>query len=162
MRECIAEYGPLVWAIARRFSTTDGEIEQAVLAIFDQLWEQAPHFDPADASEPTFVATVARGWLLDRLRHTQPRPALVPVPETAVSHLETPIERCAEAALAAGTLATLDPRKRRALSLAIGQGMTHPEIADATGVPVREVKAVVRKALVAVRKRLLAQMSELA
>lgn len=157
VRRCVAAYAPLIWSIARRFAPTPAEAEDAVQEIFIELWKHAGRFDPALASEPAFVAMVARRRMIDRLRRAQRRPALKPVPESLASEQHTAIERCAEASLAASALATLNPRQRRVLSLAIGQGMTHAEIAAATDLPLGTVKSLVRRALVAVRKRLLEQ-----
>lgn len=155
VRQCIVTYGPLVWTIARRFAPTPAEAEDAAQEIFIELWKHAGRFDPAVASESAFVTMIARRRMIDRLRRAQRRPDLKPVPDTLASNEHVEIERCAEASIAAGVLATLDPHQRRVLSLAIGQGMTHAEIAEATAMPLGTVKSLVRRALVAVRKRLI-------
>jgi RNA polymerase sigma-70 factor (ECF subfamily) len=153
VRQCIAEYGPLVWSMARRFAPT-GEAEDAVQEVFLELWKHAGRYDPALASEPVFIATIARRRMIERLRQTEPRPQLKPIPDTFAGMERSTLDRCPEATLAAGVLATLDPHQRRMLSLAIGHGMTHAEVAEATTMPVETVKSLVRRALVAVRKRL--------
>jgi RNA polymerase sigma-70 factor (ECF subfamily) len=159
VRECISEYGPLVWSIARRFAPSTGEAEDAVQEIFLELWTHAGRYDPALASEPVFITMIARRRMLERLRRAEQRPQLKPVPD--YSGVEGSIvERCPEVTIAAGVLATLDPRQRRVLSLAIGQGMTHAELAEATTMPIEQVKSLARRALVAVRKRLLARGAE--
>ncbi len=154
---CIAEYGPLVWSIARRFGPNPTEAEDAVQEIFIELWKHAGRYDPAVASEPAFVTMLARRRMIDRLRRGSQRPQLRPAPDTIAGNESAAIERCSEATIAIGALATLDPHQRRVLSLAIGQGMTHAEIADATRMPLATVRSFVRRALVAVRKRLLAR-----
>jgi RNA polymerase sigma-70 factor (ECF subfamily) len=98
--------------------------------------------------------------MLDRLRGAEHRPTLRPVPDTLAGTEPSMIERCPEASLAVGVLATLDPHQRRVLSLAIGQGMTHAEVAETTAMPLATVKSLVRRALVAVRKRLPAAEAE--
>jgi RNA polymerase sigma-70 factor (ECF subfamily) len=104
---------------------------------------------------------VARRHLLDRRRATEPRASVQPVPDSLTSAEPlTPIERCPEATLAAGVLATLDPSQRRTLSLALGQGMTYAEIGKATASSPEASKSLVRRALVAVRKRLQARQGE--
>lgn len=157
VRACIAEHGPLVWSVARRFSASSAEAEDAAQDIFIELWKHAGRFDPGQASERTFVAMIARRRMIDRLRAAQRRPALKPMPEAMAGDEHATLERSAEAMLAASALATLDPKQRRVLSLAIGQGMTHGEIAEALSMPLGTVKSLVRRALVAVRKRLLAE-----
>ncbi len=160
VRRCVAQYGPLVWSIARRFAASPTEAEDAVQDIFIELWKSAGRYDPAIASEPAFITMIARRKMIDRLRRAERRPQLRPVPDTLAGVDPGAIERCAEASLAVGVLATLDPHQRRVLSLAIGQGMTHAEIAEVTAMPLGTVKSLVRRALVAVRKRLLAQGAE--
>lgn len=162
VRQCIAEYGPLVWAIARRFSSTPAAAEDAVQEIFVELWKHAGRYDPGVASEPAFIAMVARRRMIDRLRRAEARPQIRPLPDslTRAGDPDSVVDHSAEAALAAGALASLDPRQRRMLALAIAQGMTHEEIADVTGAPLGTVKSLVRRALVAVRKRLLARQAQ--
>jgi len=161
VRECVARYGPLVWSIARRLAPTEPEAEDGAQEIFIELWKHAGRFDPARGSEPAFVAMIARRRMIDRLRRAQRRPQIEAAPDTVLgSEQHVQIERSAEAAIAAGVLATLDPHQRRVLSLAIGQGMTHAEIAQATDMPLGTVKSLVRRALVAVRKRLRTQEAD--
>lgn len=156
MRKCITLYGPLVWSIARRFAPDASE--DAAREIFVELWKHAGRYDPTTTSEPAFITMIARRCMLDQLRAAKQRPQLKPAPDSlASSEQHTASERCVEAAIASGVLSTLDPRQRRILSLAIGQGMNHAEIAKATASPLGTVKSLVRRALIAVRKRLLAQ-----
>jgi len=152
-RQCIAEYGPLVWSIARRMTPSSSEAEDAVQEIFIELWKHAGRYDPAQASEPAFVTMIARRRMIDRLRRAERRPQLKPMPDSLVGEQHDAIERCAEASLAASALAALDPRQRKVLTLAIGHGMTHAEISELTEMPIGTVKSLVRRALVAVRKR---------
>jgi RNA polymerase sigma-70 factor (ECF subfamily) len=161
VRRCIAEHGPLVWTIARRFAPTPAEAEAAVQEIFIELWKHAGRFDPAVASEPAFITMIARRRMLDRLRRAERRPQLRPAPDALAGNEHAAMQRCAEASIAVGVLATLDPHQRRVLSLAVGQGMAPAEIAAAMSIPESTVKSLVRRALVAVRKRLLASGSEL-
>ncbi|HLT38817.1 MAG TPA: sigma-70 family RNA polymerase sigma factor [Enhygromyxa sp.] len=160
MRRCIVEHGPLVWSIARRFAPTTSEAKEAVEEIFVELWKHVGRYDPAVASEPVFVAMIARRRMIERLRRAERRPQLKPTADGFAGVEHATVERCPEAAIAVGMLAGLDPRQRRVLSLAIGQGMTPAEVADATAMAAETVKSLVRRALVAVRKRLLSQGAE--
>jgi RNA polymerase sigma-70 factor (ECF subfamily) len=151
----LGEFGPLVWSIARRMAPSPAEAEDAVQDIFIELWKQAGLYEPARTSEPAFVAMIARRRMLDRLRGLERRPQPRPQPDSLVGEQQDAIERCAESALAASTLAALDPSARRILSLAVGHGLTYAETAALAEVPVESVKSLVRRALVAVRKRML-------
>ncbi len=80
-RACIARHGALVWALARRESGgCHADAEDLVQEIFIDLWAHAGRFDPAVASEATFVALIARRRLIDRRRRLGRAAAGVPLP----------------------------------------------------------------------------------
>lgn len=56
VRECIARCGGLVWSLARRFSLTSQDAEDAVQEIFLEIWKHAGRHDPEKGSEKVFVA----------------------------------------------------------------------------------------------------------
>ena len=58
--------GGLVWSLARKFLRSHADAEDAVQEIFVDVWRSAARFDPAIASETTFVAMIARRRLIDR------------------------------------------------------------------------------------------------
>jgi RNA polymerase sigma-70 factor (ECF subfamily) len=150
-----------VWSLARRSCASEAEAEALTRDIFAQLWQQAARYEPSIGSEPLFITIVTRRWLLDRLRATDPRPSSRPTPDVLASAESPPqIERCPEATLAASVLATLDPGQRRMLSLAMGQGMTYAEVGQHTASTSDAAKSLIRRALVAVRKRLQARQGE--
>jgi RNA polymerase sigma-70 factor (ECF subfamily) len=156
VRECLHRFGDLVWALARRSSPSASDAEDAVQEIFLDLWKSADRYDPAVASETTFVAMIARRRLIDRRRTSQRRLRTEPLPETneVAADDPRPAELCMEAALAAKAVAQLRPEHRRMLLLSTCHGLSHQEISDSTGVPLGTVKAHVRRALLHVRAAL--------
>ena len=58
--DCVNRYGGLVWSLARRFTATQADAEDAVQEIFISLWKSAERFDSSKSSEMTFVAMIAR------------------------------------------------------------------------------------------------------
>jgi len=51
VRECIDEFGGLVWAIARRMTRTRADAEDAVQEIFVDVWRKCgARFDAAQGS----------------------------------------------------------------------------------------------------------------
>ena len=157
VRTCIERWGGLVWSIARRFSPSTTEAEDAVQEIFVDLWRSASRFDPSIASETAFVAMIARRRLLDRRRRSQRRPDTEPMPESrgALAGAEhQQMEMCGEAAMAQKVLAQLRPEQRSVLIMATYQGLSHEEIASATGMPLGTVKAHARRGLIRVRELL--------
>jgi RNA polymerase sigma-70 factor (ECF subfamily) len=158
--ECLARYGGLVWALARRFLANLSDAEDAVQEIFVDLWRNAPRFDPNVASEATFVTLLARRRLIDRRRRDTRRldgSQALPLPDSlaaAGGDGAARAELADEAAHAAGALARLREEPRRCLQLAIYHGLTHDEISRATGLPLGTVKTHVRRGLLRVRELL--------
>jgi RNA polymerase sigma-70 factor, ECF subfamily len=155
VREFIAEFGGLVRAIARRMARTRADADDAVQEIFVDVWRSASRFDPSRGSEKVFVTTIARRRLIDRLRRTK------------MSHLHESEEAledirwaepgdagevALEAERAAAVVARLRPDQRKVLSMGLLEGMTHSEIARATGMPLGTVKTQMRRGLIQVRQ----------
>ncbi|WP_434478838.1 sigma factor [Gemmatimonas sp.] len=76
VRECVDRYGPLIWALARRWSPDPRGVEDAVQEVFVDLWRSAGRYDATRATEAGWVAMVTRRRLIDRTR-TATRPRLV-------------------------------------------------------------------------------------
>jgi RNA polymerase sigma-70 factor (ECF subfamily) len=154
--DCIARYGGLVWSLARRFLGNSADAEDAVQDVFIDLWKNAARFDPARASEPTYVTMIARRRLIDRKRRSGRVPAAQPLPDEPVGAPPNGdrIELADEAAKAAAVLGELRAEERQVIQMAVYQGLTHEEIAAATGLPVGTVKTHIRRGLIRVRERL--------
>ena len=60
VRECIDQYGPLVWSIARRLSRTPSDAEDATQEIFLDIWRSAGRYDASQGSDKVFIAMIAR------------------------------------------------------------------------------------------------------
>lgn len=156
VRDCIERFGGLVWSLARRLSPTQSEAEDAVQEIFLDLWRSAARFDPNVGSETAFVATIARRRLIDRRRARERRPETEPLGERpmAAEGQAQQMEMCGEAVLASKALAQLRPEQRTVLMMSACQGLSHEEIASATGMPLGTVKAHARRGLLRVREML--------
>jgi RNA polymerase sigma-70 factor (ECF subfamily) len=153
--QCMDEFGNLVWALARRLSRTRADAEDAVQEIFTDLWRSAGRFDPEQGSEKVFVTTIARRRLIDRLRRSARQPGGEPVESLDVVGWAEPgtrAEVCVEAERAARAVARLRPEQQKVLELGILGGLTHSEIAAATGLPLGTVKTNMRRGLIQVRE----------
>ncbi len=156
MRECLDRFGGLVWSLARRLTPTDAE--DAVQDVFIALWKSAGRFDPAVASETTFVAMVARRRLIDRARSIGRQARPEPLSDAApAADRPVEIELGEEAALAAGVIGTLSAEQQKVLRLSIGQGLSHEQVAQSTGLPLGTVKTHIRRGLMRVREALEAE-----
>jgi RNA polymerase sigma-70 factor (ECF subfamily) len=155
VRECIARYGGLVFSIARRFFAAPSDAEDAVQEAFIELWRSAARFDPNLGAEVTFVATVARRRFIDRRRRSARQPMTEILDEGLAAAASTlGPELGAEAALCARALGQLRPEQQRVLTLIACQGMSHEEVATATGMPLGTVKAHARRGLMQIRAAL--------
>jgi RNA polymerase sigma-70 factor (ECF subfamily) len=156
VQDCIDLYGGLVWSLARRLSPTREDAEDAVQEIFIDIWKSAARFDDAQAAEITFIAMIARRRLIDRLRRFERVPEVEALtPELMdVKRQDQQMELNSEAALAARAMSQLRPEQQKVLQLAIYQGLSHQEIARATGLPLGTVKTHARRGLLHIREAL--------
>ncbi|MHC4990042.1 MAG: RNA polymerase sigma factor [Planctomycetota bacterium] len=157
MQDCIDTYGGLVWSLARRFTPSAAEAEDAVQEVFIALWENAGRFDEAQGTEVTFVAMIARRRLIDRGRKRERQKRLLTnLKESKEAEVETatsnPAAKIDEADRAMAALQQLSPPQQRVLRLSIHQGYTHEQIAECTGFPLGTVKTHARRGLQRIRE----------
>lgn len=153
--QCMDLYGDLVWSLARRFSTTAADAEDATQEIFLRLWKNAAQFDAARGSEGAFIATLARRLLIDRYRERRRRPVEVAVEDhdpVWTAHEDAGVS--ADAQRAASALGQLRPEQQRVIALSVVQGLSQGEIANATGMPLGTVKTLMRRGFLELRERL--------
>jgi RNA polymerase sigma-70 factor (ECF subfamily) len=155
VRECIDEFGGLVWAIARRMTRSRADAEDAVQEIFVDVWRSAGRFDASQGTEKVFISTIARRRLIDRMRRS--RMSHLMDPEESLEDLRWAEpgnggEIRVEAERAAAVVARLRPDQRKVLKMGLLEGMTHSEIATATGMPLGTVKTQMRRGLIQVRQ----------
>ncbi|HXW09473.1 MAG TPA: sigma-70 family RNA polymerase sigma factor [Steroidobacteraceae bacterium] len=155
MRECMERFGGLVWAIARRMTRSRADAEDAVQEVFVDVWRSAARYDPAQGTERVFIATIARRRLIDRIRrgrlmqYTSDESVLEDVRFAEPgNHGEVRVE----AERAARAVARLRPQQQRILRMGLLEGMTHSEIASATGLPLGTVKTLMRRGLIQARE----------
>jgi len=154
-QECLHTYGGLVWSLARRMCPNRDDAEDAVQEIFIDIWKNAERFDASQASETTFVAMIARRRLIDRLRKSQRQPQVDSIEDMTVEPAKAQdkqMQSVVEARQAVEAMNALRPEQRRVLQLSIYQGMSHQEIADATGIPIGTVKSHARRGLIQIRE----------
>jgi RNA polymerase sigma-70 factor (ECF subfamily) len=157
VQECLKTYSGLVWSLARRMSSTTEDAEDAVQEIFIDIWKNAARFDPAQASETTFIAMIARRRLIDRLRRQQRRPQTDALEDMLVEPTgvtDKQLQNVVEAKQAAAAMNSLKPEQKQVLQLSIYHGLSHQEIADHTGIPLGTVKTHARRGLIQLRESL--------
>lgn len=157
VQECLKSYGGLVWSLARRMLRNTEDAEDAVQEIFLDIWKNAERFDEAQASETTFIAMIARRRLIDRIRHVQRRISADSIEDILAEpsvRSDKVMQTNVEAREAAKAMDQLRPEQRQVLQLSIVHGLSHQEIADATGMPLGTVKTHARRGIIQVREML--------
>ena len=147
----------LVWGQARRCFRSAQDAEDAVQDIFLEVWRSAERFDPRQGSESSFVATIARRRLVDRLRRqsTRPAPDLLEDAGTVPARSEVDVVDLGdEVHRARAAMEQLRPEQREVLELALGHGRSHQEIAASVGIPLGTVKSHARRGLQRLRAML--------
>jgi RNA polymerase sigma factor (sigma-70 family) len=155
VRECIEQYGALVWSLARRLSRTPSDAEDATQEIFLDIWRSAARFDASQGSDKVFIAMIARRRLIDRLRKTTAEPPMDPVEVLEVVAWADPgtaSETSLEAEQATRALAELRPEQRQVLELGLLHGLSQSEIAARLQLPLGTVKSFMRRGLIQVRE----------
>jgi len=157
VQECLRTYGGLVWSLARRMLRNSEDAEDAVQEIFVDIWKNAERFDPSQASETTFVAMIARRRIIDRIRFMSRRispDSLDDILTEPGNRADIDMQTSVEAGEAAKALQKLRPEQRQVLQLSIVHGLSHQEIADATGMPLGTVKTHARRGILLARETL--------
>jgi RNA polymerase sigma-70 factor (ECF subfamily) len=153
---CVDQHGDMIWSLARRFSSTAADAEDAVQEIFLHLWKAAGRYDAARGSEAVFIATLARRLLIDRYRARRRRPIEVAIDENDPAfeyHTET-AALSSDAQRAADALGRLRPEQQQVIGLSVVRGLSQAEIATATGMPLGTVKTLMRRGFLELRELL--------
>lgn len=157
MEHCIKKYSGLVWTIAQRYVRDHSSAEDVVQETFLELWKSAKRYDPAIAAESTFIGTLARRRAIDYARKEGRRPHHDPLPDAdslpwLASDPSVAISSNGEDVRAA--IRQLPEETQKIFSLHFEQGMTHPEIAEHTGIALGTVKTRLRRGLIEARNQL--------
>lgn len=157
VQECLTKYGGLVWSIARKMLRNTDDAEDAVQEIFIDLWKNAARFDETKSSETTFIAMIARRRLIDKIRYSTRRISADSLDDVLLepfTRADKAMQISLEAQQAAEAMRNLRPEQQQVLRLSIIQGMSHQEIAEATGMPLGTVKTHARRGILQVREYL--------
>ncbi len=152
--KCLRAYSGPVWTLARRFSGSEHDAEDAVQEVFLDLWKSASRYDPEAGSEITFVMTIARRRLIDRTRRAGRRPNLQSLAEPeliAESVARDQAEIQDDVRVVREAMDQLRPEQREVLGMSLVQGHSHQQVAERTGMPLGTVKSHARRGLMRIR-----------
>jgi RNA polymerase sigma-70 factor (ECF subfamily) len=138
-----------------RWVRNSWDAEDITQEIFLELWKCADRYNPKAGSEQVFVSTIARRRLIDRLRSQGRRPTTEEYDEERQrddSDRDPDFAAVAfDVELATQAIEQLGEGQREILTMGVVAGMTHSEIAEATGKPLGTVKTQIRRGLIKVR-----------
>ena len=158
VKECLDTYGSLIWSLARRFLRNEADAEDAVQDIFIAIWSSANQYDSSIASEVTFISTIARRRLIDRIRKSGRRPPTESLDNDDYSQahvaVASQLEQSVEIDQVAEVLGSMRPENREILSMSLYEGYSHSEIASHMELPLGTVKTKVRRGLLQIRNQL--------
>ncbi len=139
--------------MARRFSPTTADAEDAVQDVFVAVWQAARRFDADKGDEATFVTMIARRRLIDRLRQ-QPDAEFVDVVDDLPGTNAAEAEGSADVRAVSQAIKQLESPQREALLLSVYAGFSHAAIAQRLELPLGTVKTHVRRGMQKVRDQL--------
>ena len=156
VEECVRVYSGLVWKLARNFTGTTQDAEDAVQEIFISIWESAARFDAAKSPELAFIRLIAQRKLIDRLRKSKNRRSEISMTEMEIAetrenvyqkiHLNLELKPIIEA------MNNLSPAQIELIKMSIYAGSSHTEIAKKTGLPLGTVKSSIKRGLDKIRR----------
>ncbi len=156
MSACITKYGTMVWSITKNYIHDVTEAEDLVQEIFTEVWKKAGTFNPAMAAESTFIGLIARRRSVDFLRRKNRRPEFeqLEVAKSLIQPMTDESSVSCDPDAVQSSLASLPSETRHLFQLFFENGLTHPEIAEKTGLPLGTVKTRLRRGLISIREHL--------
>src|SRR4030095_2187617 len=149
-----------LYALASAILRSAEDTEEIVCETYAYAWANAARFDASRANALGWLLMLCRSRALDRLRQRRANTTaldLVALRETDDGSSDQPYDILSlmqRRSRVHTALSQLTPERRHLVSLALLQGLSHQEIADATRLPLAPVKSHVRRALAQLREAL--------
>ena len=156
LSDVFRRYSGAVYSVALRVLHDTGQAEDIVQEIFLQVWRNPGAFVQGRGSLGAWLVVVARNRSIDTLRRRKPTDSVDDVVLASPGNLADEAERNTMMEKVRGILRSLPEEQRKSLELAYFEGLSHTEIAAATGDPLGTVKTRIRLALMSLRKALAA------
>ena len=151
LRAAYDAHGPELYRFARRSLSDAGLAEDAVQETFLRAWRASGTYDPARASQRTWLFAILRNVVIDLGRARASRPVVTgDVPE--VGH--EPLEEMLVSWQVEEALRRIGDQHRRALVETYLRGRPYADVASELGVPEGTIKSRVYYGLRALRNAL--------
>ncbi|MGL5084000.1 MAG: sigma-70 family RNA polymerase sigma factor [Microcoleaceae cyanobacterium] len=148
-------YAKIIYAVAFRSLRSVEDSEEVVLDVFSQIWRIASRYDVKKGKAETWLFTLARSRILDRLRklkriHPENQVSIDAMLIQLEANSSDPVEEVWLSERRSRVLAaiqTLPKEQRLVIELAYYQGLTQSQIAAQTGLALGTVKTRIRLGL---------------
>jgi RNA polymerase sigma-70 factor (ECF subfamily) len=157
LRAAYDAHGAELYRFARRSLADAGLAEDAVQEAFLRAWRASASYDPARASQRTWLFAILRNVVIDLARARRVRPPVAADDSGAERPADDELERAVTAWQVEAALAELDDDHRRVLVEVHWRGRPYHEVAEDLGIPTGTVKSRVYYGLRALRSSLEAQ-----
>lgn len=151
-------HNTVVHSLCLRILRDPGMAEDAMIDVFQELWQRADRYNPARGTPIAYILTLSRSRALDRARMKGSRPAASleasndaqgqahPTPDPLQSALEDERRLWIRHALE-----KLDAKYREVMECSFFEGLSHTEIALKLQKPVGTIKTYLRRGLIQLR-----------
>ncbi|HAX78744.1 MAG TPA: RNA polymerase [Cyanobacteria bacterium UBA11372] len=148
-------YGKIIYAFALKSLRSVEESEEVVMDVFAQVWRIGDRYDAQKGRVDTWLFTIARSRILDRVRKLQ---RIHPETTFSIDAVEIQpkadsVDLFEEAFIAErrsrmmAAMKALPDEQRLVIELAYYQGLSHSQIAAQTGISLGTVKTRIRLGL---------------
>jgi RNA polymerase sigma-70 factor (ECF subfamily) len=151
-----------IFAIARGMLRCKEDAEEVVCDVYTHAWQRANTYDSSRGTVMAWLAVMTRNRAVDRLRQRRDALSLDDDRHGALAASlagealgpEQVLTQFQSGSAVHRALQSLSSQRRVLLGLAFFRGLSHQEIADATGMPLGTVKSHLRRALAALQGEL--------
>lgn len=157
LRSAYDAHGGELYRFARRALGDSGQAEDAVQETFVRAWRASDRYDPARASQRTWLFAILRNVVIDQARARRSRPSVASdgdQPERAGEAAEDAIDQVLTGWQVEAALGAVGEEQRRVLVEVHWLGRPYAEVAAELGVPEGTVKSRVYYGLRAMRTAL--------
>jgi RNA polymerase sigma-70 factor (ECF subfamily) len=151
-------HSTVVHSLCLRILRDPGMAEDAMIDVFQELWQRADRYNAARGTPISYILTLSRSRALDRARMKGSRPAGPLEGNAEAQGRAHPAADPLQSALAderrlfvRHALEKLDPKYREVMECSFYEGLSHTEIALKLQKPVGTVKTYLRRGLIQLR-----------
>lgn len=157
LRSAYEAHGAELYRFARRALGDTGQAEDAVQEAFVRAWRASDRYDPARASQRTWLFAILRNVVIDQVRARRSRPPMAvdgDGADSVAAESDDTLDRVVTAWQVDAALSALAEDHRRVLVEIHWRGRPYAEVAAELGLPEGTVKSRVYYGLRAMRSAL--------